>query len=250
MDFEELIRQADATPFEGWDFGVFAGRFYEGRASWDYRAVVEARLASAIDLLDLGTGGGELLSRLTPLPQRVVATESYPPNVPVARRRLEPLGIDVMAVDQDEAAPLPFADRRFSLITNRHEAFRADEIHRVLRPGGLFISQQVGGRDLGELNRALDAPGHTYARWNLNAAVRALSDAGLKVLQCREELINGRFADVGAVALYLRVSPWQISDYDPARYRSRLAALHKRMETEGPLRVRHHRFLVVAKRPA
>ena len=29
MGYERLIRQADEIPFEGWDFGVFRGRFVE-----------------------------------------------------------------------------------------------------------------------------------------------------------------------------------------------------------------------------
>jgi hypothetical protein len=29
IGYERLIRQADQTSFEGWDFGVFRGRFVE-----------------------------------------------------------------------------------------------------------------------------------------------------------------------------------------------------------------------------
>jgi hypothetical protein len=33
MDYERLIREADQVPFEGWDFGVFRGRFVEAEPS-------------------------------------------------------------------------------------------------------------------------------------------------------------------------------------------------------------------------
>jgi hypothetical protein len=54
----------------------------------------------------MGTGGGEALSGLVPRPPRTVATEAWPPNVPVAARRLRPLDIPVV---QDEGAAENFA---------------------------------------------------------------------------------------------------------------------------------------------
>ncbi len=40
---------------------------------------------------------------------------------------------------------------RFDLILNRHESYHPGEIARVLAPGGTFLTQQVGGDELGEL---------------------------------------------------------------------------------------------------
>ncbi len=36
MGYERLIRQADQIPFEGWDFGVFRGRFVEAEPFWEF----------------------------------------------------------------------------------------------------------------------------------------------------------------------------------------------------------------------
>jgi len=49
--------------------------------------MVRERLPDVTPLLDMATGGGEFLSSLVPLPPRTVATEGYPPNLEVARRR-------------------------------------------------------------------------------------------------------------------------------------------------------------------
>jgi hypothetical protein len=48
------------------------------------REHVRACLEPRHSLLDMGTGGGELLASMAPLPD-VWATEGYPPNVPIAR---------------------------------------------------------------------------------------------------------------------------------------------------------------------
>ena len=52
-------------------------------------------------MLDMGTGGGEVLSGRPAWANRTLATKARPPDVPVAGRRLLPRGIRVI---QTEAA--------------------------------------------------------------------------------------------------------------------------------------------------
>lgn len=246
MGFDELIRTASATSFEGWDFALFGDRVtYDGELPWRYEELVGERLPGAASLLDLGTGGGELLASFAPLPPRTVATEGYPPNVPVARRRLEPLGVTVVA--SAATGPLPFPDDSFDLIVNRHESYEPGEIRRLLAPGGVFVTQQVDGRDLGEINAALDAPPHDGAGWCLAAAAAALAEAGLDVSWQREAGFATTFHDVGALVLFLRVVPWQVPGFAADAYAERLRAVHEDMERGRPLRAGARRFALTAR---
>lgn len=43
----------------------------------------------------------------------------------------------------------------FDIIISRHEAFDIDEVYRLLKPNGLFITQQVGGLNNKELSQFL-----------------------------------------------------------------------------------------------
>jgi SAM-dependent methyltransferase len=116
-------------------------------------------------MLDMGTGGGEALSGLPDRAPRTIATEAWPPNVPVAGRRLLPLGIPVIQdeaargnIDQNganEGGSLPFRDGSLDLICNRHESFLALEVSRVLAPGGTFVTQQVDYHDNDDLAQIL-----------------------------------------------------------------------------------------------
>ena len=248
MSYERLILQAEQTSFEGWDFGVFQGRFTEAQPSWSLSKVLRAHMQTASSLLDLGTGGGEFLSSLGPLPPKTVATEAYGPNVAVARRRLAPLGVQVFDTTDSGDEHLPFAEDSFDLVVSRHESYVPSEIRRVLRYTGTFVTQQVGGRDLEELNHALSAPPHTCHHWRLKAATDDLERAGFEILDQREELVPGTFHDIGAVALFLRITPWQIPNFDLAGYDDALRALHATMEGGTPLEVSHHRFLITARR--
>ncbi|MFE2493549.1 class I SAM-dependent methyltransferase [Streptomyces scopuliridis] len=249
MNYTDLVRGAAHAPFEGWDFGIFAGRFTEEKPPWDFAELVRARLADGNALLDLGTDGGEFLSGLTPLPPGTTATESYPPHVPVARRRLAPLGVRVIDTSDEDDDLLPLPDAAFGLVTSRHESYAPAEIARVLRGGGVFLTQQVGGRDLAELNEALGAPGHVYGHWDLATARAGLAGAGFEILDAREALVPAAFHDIGAVLLFLRITPWQIPDFDAGRYDTRLRALHARLSSGRPLTVRCHRFVITARRP-
>ncbi|MFI6324866.1 class I SAM-dependent methyltransferase [Nonomuraea sp. NPDC050556] len=235
---DELIAEALATPFEGWDFGVFAGRMVTGEPPWSYERIVRERLPRTSSLLDLGTGGGELLSTFAPLPARTAATEGYEPNVPIARKRLEPLGVEVREVGDDDV--LPFPDASFELILSRHESYDPAEIRRVLTPGGTFVTQQVGGLDLAEINSALGAPSHGYLSWNLKEAVEELVEAGFEVQWQEEARVPTVFHDVGALVLFLRITPWQVPDFDVTRYAEQLRALPMPFEATA------HRFALRA----
>jgi SAM-dependent methyltransferase len=117
---------------------------------WNYPEVVAAAARSCQRMLDMGTGGGEMLLRIPARAAFAVADEAWGPNVPVAAGNLRPAGI---AVVQDEGAPdnaeqdgvrgrLPYRTHAFDLVINRHEAFVAAEVFRVLRRGGTFVNQQ------------------------------------------------------------------------------------------------------------
>lgn len=250
----EMLDEAERRPLLGWDVSL-GGRILSTRP-WDFEAIVDACIGRSPDLLDMGTGGGEWLSR-RPFPRgRTVATEAWPPNAPLAQARLAPLGVSVVAVvgapdnvEQDGAADLPalpFADGRFQLITNRHESFVAAEVARILAPGGRFVTQQVGP-DLSEPFRALlGAPPSPDPRpWDLAQALAQIRAAGLEVTDYAEAAAELTFADVGALAWYLRHVPWVMPEFRIPLYRQRLAALH----AQGPITAPQPMFWLAAVKP-
>ncbi len=129
-EFDRLLAEAVAAPFSGWDFSWLEGRrVEEGADDWDYEERARKLIQTVASLLDVGTGGGERLSQLGPFPPRAIATEAYGPNVPVATRRLQPLGItivqthpgvhDTRGPQPDGSFPerrLPFPDASFELV--------------------------------------------------------------------------------------------------------------------------------------
>jgi SAM-dependent methyltransferase len=245
--FEQLVAAAGGANFSGWDFSYLEGRWIEDDPTWDYGQKVRDRLASVDTLLDMGTGGGERLAGLQPLPEHTYATEGWGPNVPVARARLEPLGVRVVEVDTDDG--LPFGDDSFDMVINRHESFVAKEVWRVLKVGGRFVTQQVGGKIHLRLNELLqDQVSYPYADWVLEKAVGQLEACGFEVLEQREEYPKTVFKDIGAIVYLLKAVPWQIPGFSVAVYRDRLWGVHRLIEGKGGLVVHSHLFYVEARK--
>jgi len=243
--FERLVVEAEEAEFSGWDFFYLDGRWIEDDPSWAYGQKVRERLANVDTLLDMGTGGGERLAGLQPLPEHTYATEGWGPNIPVARARLEPLGVQVVEVEAD--GHLPFEDDFFDMVINRHESFAAGEVWRVLKHGGRFITQQVGAKIHLRLNELLqDEVASSYGDWVLEKAVGELEGCGFEILEQREEYPKTVFLDIGAIVYYLRAIPWQIPGFSVAAYRGRLRAVHELIREEGGLVVFSHLFYVEA----
>jgi SAM-dependent methyltransferase len=244
-EFEQLVSEALAQEFSGWDFIYLRKRMTQDAPPWDYSQIVRAALPSAHSLLDMGTGGGELLSSLAPLPVKTFATEAYAPNVPVARARLEPLGVQVVALESDNA--LPFEDGQFDLVINRHESYDIKEVSRVLAPGGRFITQQVGGKDNFGLNTLLqDEPWFEYGYWDLDYALEQFKNEPLRVTAQAEAYVKTIFTDIGAVVFYLKVIPWQIAGFSIERYHQKLLQVHQHILKNNQLVVYGHRFMIEA----
>ena len=148
-----LLDEAAAAPVAGWDFAWASGRIATVTPlPWDFTELAASALRSATTAIDMGTGGGEFLDAFPDLPARMVATESWPPNVRVAAERLARRSVPVVHCEGaannalqsgDGAGRLPFKDGAFGLVLKRHEAFVAAEVVRVLASGGLFLTQQV-----------------------------------------------------------------------------------------------------------
>jgi len=256
--FHDLIEEATQRPFSGWDVS-YDGRIWTD-APWDFGAFVDAFAQASPDLLDMGTGGGEWLSQRRHLPARTVATEGWGPNIPIARARLEPLGIRVLGVtgapdnlDQEEGVEggdLPFDDGSFHLVTNRHESFAAHEVARILAPGGHFLTQQVASHAAEGFYRLLgQTPPAAPGVWDLALAVKQVTSAGFVVEEQDEGFEVIHFADVGALAWYLKNLPFVIPGFSISSTIGKLRTLHEELSAEGALSIPQPLFRLTARKP-
>jgi SAM-dependent methyltransferase len=262
--FDELIAEGDAVPLAGWDFSWFHGRASEERPAWGYARLLSGRLPRAQAVLDVQTGGGEVLAgalwaaagrpepaggRSEPAaggPAVLAATESWPPNVALARRNLAPFGGDVAEVADD--ARLPFPPASFDLVVSRHPTQVIwPEIARVLTPGGAYFSQQVGAGSNRELTDFMMGPQPVATGRSPQAAVAAATAAGLDVVDLREQALRVEFFDVAAVVHFLKKVLWTVPGFAVGGYREPLARMHEHIRASGSFVCHSHRFLIEAR---
>ena len=166
MDREQLLSQwkgEESRGMSGWDFSHIDGRYTADPLPWDYWEKVREFLRPGVRLLDMGTGGGELLLTLGHPYELTSVTEGWAPNLELCRKRLEPLGITVREYDSERGMPLPFEDNSFDLVINRPESYDLSEVRRVLKSNGFFLTQQVGGRE----QPPADPPAVSWFSWKL-----------------------------------------------------------------------------------
>jgi SAM-dependent methyltransferase len=245
--FEELLVEGAVVPVEGWDFSWFEGRATEERPPWGYAWMMAERMARARAALDVQTGGGEVLAQISHPPPVLAATESWPPNVAIARRNLAPLGAEVAEVADD--ADLPFPAESFDLVVSRHPTeVEWTEIARVLRPGGTYFSQQIGAGSNRELIDFMMGPQPVSQARSTAVAVAAARRAGLTVADLRQASLRTVFNDVGAVVYFLRKVLWTVPGFTVQAYREPLRRLHDKIQAEGPFVAHAQRFLIEARK--
>ena len=250
MTAEELKtiwkREESCARIKGWDFSHIHGRCKEDSLPWDYEAIVRSFLKDDMRLLDYDTGGGEFLLSLQHPYKNTAATEGYPPNVKLCKERLLPLGIDLR--ECNDAAHIPFDDASFDIIINRHGDFYPPEIRRLLKPGGLFITQQVGSDNDRELVEMVlpDAP-KPFPHENLQEQKARFTDAGFEILQADEAFVPICFYDVGAFVWFARIIEWEFPGFSVDSCFERLLQCQKTIERDGKIAGTKHRYLIVAR---
>lgn len=237
--------EEDIAHIHGWDFSHIEGRYTEeDDLPWDYRRSIEAHLTPEKKLLDIDTGGGEFLLSLCHPYENTSATEAYPPNVALCQETLLPLGIDFRP--GDGKAVLPFPDASFDVIIDRHGDFCAKDIYRLLKDGGVFITEQVGAENDRELVELL--LGETelpFPEQYLSIAKKQFRDAGFVVLRAEECFRPIRFFDMGALVWFARIIQWEFPGFSVDTCKDRLLAAQKLVEENGFVEGRIHRFLLV-----
>jgi SAM-dependent methyltransferase len=247
--FDDLVAEGESVPVEGWDFSWFDGRATEERPPWGYATLIGERMAAASAALDIQTGGGEVLAGIPHPPKVLAATESWPPNIELARRHLAPLGATVAEVG--DLADLPFPDESFDLVVSRHPTVVLwTEIARVLRPGGTYLSQQVGAGSNRELTDAMMGPQEVDQGRSQRRAVAEAEAAGLEVVDLRDRALRVEFYDIAAVIYFLRKVLWTVPGFTVDAYRDQLARLHGQIQAGGPFVAHSRRFLIEARKPA
>ncbi|SKC89321.1 methyltransferase domain-containing protein [Maledivibacter halophilus] len=232
--------------FKGWDFSYLDGRLEEEKLPWDYKSLISKYLNKDDMLLDMGTGGGEILLSLKHIYTNTSVTEGWQPNLKLCKETLEPLGITVKQVFDDKK--LPFDDNTFNMVINRHEDYDAKEVRRILKNNGIFITQQVGGKNNEKLSRFLihDFKSECHD-FELNKEVNRFKNLDFSILYENEYFPYLKFFDVGAIVYFANIIEWEFPNFSVEKCFDKLCELESKIKTNGYVESIEHRFIIAAK---
>ena len=251
---EGLIKEWEAEEkiahIHGWDFSHIHDRYEEEEdLPWDYEKIISRYLTPEMKLMDYDTGGGEFLLSLEHPYENTAATEGYPPNVELCRETLLPLGIDFREC-ADESG-IPFEDASFDLLINRHGSFDPKECFRILKPGGLFITEQVGSENDRDLVAMVlpDLP-KPFSDLKLDIQRKRFEEAGFEIIEADEAYRPIIFYDIGAFVWFAHIIEWEFTGFSVEKCSDRLLKLQEEIDEKGKIEGTIHRYLIVAKKPA
>lgn len=254
MNREELLQylkqEEEMAHMKGWDFSYINDRYEEeDELPWDFKSLIQEVLTDVSILLDMETGGGEFLRSLGHPFDKTYAIEAYPPNVQFCKEELLPLGIHFLEADGEET--LPFKDETFDVVTNRHGSYLEEEVYRVLKPGGYFLTQQVGADNDKELIELL-TPEHktsAFPEHYLEKRSKALKETGFNLLKEEEVYQPIRFYDLGALVWFAKIIEWEFEGFSVETHKEHLFKAQEILEEKGVLEGQIHRYLLVASKP-
>ena len=244
----EWEQEESIAHIHGWDFSHIHGRYEEENdLPWDYETILRQYLTPDMRLLDYDTGGGEFLLSLGHPHDKTAATEGYAPNIELCKDRLKSLGIDFKPCN--DPASIPYDDGTFDIVINRHGDFCAKELHRLLKAGGLFITEQVGGEnDIDLIRMVLPDTPIPHPELNLTTQQQVFEDVGFQIVQAEEAFRPILFYDIGAFVWFARIIEWEFPGFSVERCFDQLLDMQKQVEAQGKIEGTIHRFLIVAKK--
>ncbi|HEX3722192.1 MAG TPA: class I SAM-dependent methyltransferase [Nitrolancea sp.] len=226
---------------------------------WDYEDVVREYLWSDCRVLDIGTGGGEVFLRLAPLFREGIGIDADPEMIRVAGENSPVSMCDRVSFLTMPAEALRFPDASFDVILNRQAPFVLAEIARVLRPGGIFVSQQVGDHNTQNIFEALGWESNgTYIQAlhveleepppiSLESAAAEFASSGCTIVRQESYDVPYYFQDLASLVFWLRAAPIPMN-FDDDRHVQAIATYIAENWTPRGIRTNEHReLLVVAK---
>jgi hypothetical protein len=221
----------------GWDFASM--NVLRQPVPWDYHDVVLRYLRSSDVVLDVGTGAGERMRDLAPSFGQGLGIDADPDMVRLARQN--PARNLRFRVCSERLESVP---ETFDVILDRHAPFDLTAIAAHLRPGGYFITQQVGERNMACVKAALGQPPSPPP-----IGRQAIAASGLRPLAFLEYDVEYVVRDIESLVFWLNALDPAHADVDGPSALASAAILNRALAgnvDERGFATNEHRYLAIA----
>lgn len=257
MTPEELRAISDEVgELHGWDFSCV--KAIEDEPAWVYGEVVRRHLQPENIVLDLGSGGGEVFLGFAADLALGYGIDQSSERLQAAVQNQQAAGAGNIRFLAMDAGSLAFPDSSLDIVLGSFAGYDVAEVARVLRPGGIFITQQIGDRDTQNIfdvfgwgsygdhwRQRYAAKGDVYLPTVQTA--KDFEAAGCTVMHYEEYDVPQWYLDIGSLVFFLKASPlpWPFA---PETYAAPLTLLLERYGSERGIETNAHRELLIVRR--
>jgi len=204
MDYKKLYNQVGKKI--GWDFGRLKKKVSGVR--WNFYEEVLKKCDKNTVLLDIGMGGGEKVLELADKVKLLVGIDHAEGMVKTARKNLTKSGRKNVYFYQMEARKVGFPDGFFDVIACRQSNFFPKEVYRLLKPGGWFLTQQVGEDDKENITKCFGRGISQNKEGTLmNRYGRAMKQVGFKNIKMKSYNATEWYAGADDIIYLLKHAP-------------------------------------------
>lgn len=129
----------------GWDFSKV--KCISEGVKWSLYSEVTQKCKKSDILLDIGTGGGEVLLTIAEFALLLVGVDHSNGMIQTANHNLETSNTTNVRFLQMDAQNLEFPQSFFNVVSCRHSPFYAKQVSKILVKDGVFLTQQVSESD-------------------------------------------------------------------------------------------------------
>ncbi len=249
---DDIKKLAAATAgWRGWDLLQYKTR--RASIAWDLAAVAEEHLTGKESVLDMGCGNGRLLAELAANLKRGIGVDVSKTRIAYARLSL-PMKLRMRVhFTRASAHAVPVPDGVIHIVLNRHSPLFPEEINRVLAPGGIFVTQQVGNQDARAVRAAFEESRGALQQVPDEVALPgteiALGAAGFRLLRRDEYDVPFVLGDPASLLFWLRKTGFA-QGIDIERDGNTVLDILDRLGTPSGIVTNEHRDLLVMQKPA
>ena len=244
--YKQLYRRVGSTI--GWDFDKISKRTKVIGKKWDYIEIVKNYINRETVLLDIGTGGGEVLLKIAPFVRRAYGIDCSRNMIITAKKNLAKSKVSNVEFKSANARKLPFRKEYFDVVICRHSEFYPKEVFRVLKPNGVFITQQVGERDKENIKRVF-GKGQAFgerAGTLMKKYLRELRKVGFKII--KKDTYNAiEYYSIEDLKFLLRNTPI-IPGFNSKRDQKFLEEIERKYKRKDGIKTNSFRFLIICKK--
>ena len=138
----------------------------------------------------------------------------------------------------------------YKIATSIPKERKCSYCNKVLKPKGIFITQQVGAENDRELVELLlnEIPPLPFPKQYLHKVQQAFEKKGFTTLEAEEVYRPIKFWNVGALVWFAHIIEWEFPNFDVKKCLLNLYHAQEVLEKNGVIEGRIHRFLYVAQK--